>query len=74
MDCILHRGAMAGLFFAWMESATRVTANFTMGVNASWMFVLWLARPAGYWLWPLYGIVFVGLTFYATMLVRVRAK
>jgi hypothetical protein len=70
--CIV--GAMAGLFFAWMESGARVTANFTMGVNAPWMFMLWLLHPAGYWLWPLYGIAFVGLTFYATMLVGRRAK
>ena len=67
-------GGMAGLFFAWMESAARVTANYTMGVNAPWMFLLWLLRPAGYWLWPVYGVVFAGLTFYATMLVSVRPK
>jgi hypothetical protein len=67
-------GGMAGLFFAWMESAARITATYTMGVDAPRMFILWMLRPAGYWLWPLYGAVFVGLTFYATMLVRGRTK
>ena len=65
-------GGMAGLFFAWMESATRMMANYTLGVDAPWLFLLWLRHPSGYWLWPVFGIVFIGVTFYAAMLVRVR--
>jgi hypothetical protein len=61
---------MAGLFFAWMESGMRVMANYTVGVDAPKIFLLWLLHPSGYWLWPVLGIVFVGLTFYAVMLVR----
>jgi hypothetical protein len=37
------------------------------------LFILWLLHPSGYWLWPVFGIVFVGLTFYGAMLVRTRA-
>lgn len=65
---------MAGLFFAWIESPVRVTANYTMEGNPSFMFLLWLLHPSRYWHWPLFGIVFVGLTFYAAMLVGVRSK
>jgi hypothetical protein len=67
-------GGMAGLFFAWLESPVRVMANYTMEVNPSLMFLLWLLRPLRYWHWPLFGISFVGLTFYAAMLVFVRSK
>jgi hypothetical protein len=70
--CIV--GGMAGLFFAWTESAVRTMANYTVGVDPSRTFLLWLLRPAGYWPWPLFGVVFVGLTFYAAMLVFVRSK
>jgi len=69
--CIV--GGMAGLFFAWTESAVRTLVNYTMGGNPSRMFFLWLLHPSGYWQWPLFGTVFVGLTFYAVMLVSRRA-
>ena len=67
-------GGMAGLFFAWTELAVRTMANYTMEGNPSLMFLLWLLHPSRYWQWPLFGIVFVGLTFYAMMLVRVQSK
>ncbi len=65
-------GGMAGLLFAWTESPVRTMANYTMDGNPSLMFLLWLLRPSRYWQWPLFGVVFVGLTFYAAMLVRAR--
>ena len=74
MDYVLHRRGNGRTVFRLMESAARVTANYTMGVNAPWMFLLWLLHPAGYWLWPVYGVVSAGLTFYAMMLVNVRPK
>ncbi len=63
-------GGMAGLFFAWMESPVRAMATYTMDGNPSLMFLLWLSRPSRNWLWPLFGVLFVGLTFYAAILVR----
>ena len=63
-------GGMAGLFFAWMESGTRMMANYTVGVDPSRLFFVWLVHPSGYWHWPLFGIIFVALTFYAVMLLR----
>ena len=69
--CIV--GGMAGLFFAWMESGTRMMTNYTLNVDVTWVFLLWLLHPSGYWLWSVFGIVFIGLTFYAAMLVRVRS-
>jgi MFS family permease len=69
--CIV--GGMAGLFFAWMESGTRMMTNYTLNVDVTWVFLLWLLHPSGYWLWSAFGIVFIGLTFYAAMLVRVRS-
>jgi hypothetical protein len=65
-------GGMAGLFFAWTESPFRMVANYTMDGNPSLMFLLWLSHPSRYWQWPLFGIVFVGLAFYAAMLTRVQ--
>jgi len=70
--CIV--GGMAGLFFAWIESSVRTMANYTMGASPSRMFVSWLLYPSQYWQWPLFGIAFVGLTFYAVMLVKVQPK
>jgi hypothetical protein len=70
--CIV--GGMAGLFFAWLESPVRVMVNYTMEGNPYLMFLLWLSRPSRYWHWPFFGISFVGLTFYAAMLVLVRSK
>jgi hypothetical protein len=66
-------GGMAGLFFAWMESGTRMMVNYTLGVDVTRVFLLWLLHPSGYWLWLVFGVVFIGLTFYAAMLVRVRS-
>jgi len=70
--CIV--GGMAGLFFAWTESPVHTLANYTMDGDPAWMLFLWLLHPSRYWQWPLFGVVFVGLTFYAVMLVRVQPK
>lgn len=72
--CIV--GGMAGLFFAWTESPVRMVVNYTLDGNANptLMFFLWLLHPSRYWQWPLFGIVFVGLTFYAVMLTKVQSK
>ena len=68
-------GGMAGLFFAWMDSAGRKLAiSNTLGLGVQVWFFAWLTDPSQYWQWPLFGIVFVGLTFYAVMLVLVRSK
>ena len=59
---------MAGLFFAWMESTGRKLAiSDTLGLGAQVWFFAWLTDPSQYWQWPLFGAVFVGLTFYAAM-------
>src|SRR5258708_6040516 len=68
--CIV--GGTTGLFFAWIESPARTMANYTMGVNPSAIFFLWLLHPFQYWTWPLFGVIFVGLTFYAAMLIRAQ--
>ena len=34
------------------------------------VFVEWLSRPQSYWLWPSFGLVIAGLTFYAAQLFR----
>src|SRR5712672_4170624 len=71
--CII--GGMAGLFFAWMDSIGRKLAiSKTGGFGAQACFFAWLPDPSQYRQWPLFGVVFVGLTFYALMLVRVRSK
>jgi len=67
-------GAMAGLFFAWTESPVRTLANYTMDGDPARMFFLWLLHPSRYWQWPLFGAGFVGLTFYAAMLMRAQTK
>jgi hypothetical protein len=64
-------GGMAGLFLAWMDSTGRklaVSNTLRLGVQV-WFFA-WLTDPSQYWQWPLFGIVFVGLTFYAVMLAQ----
>jgi hypothetical protein len=66
--CIL--GAMAGLFFAWTESGVRAMVNYTVEGNPSLMLFLWLLHPSRYWQWPLFGIIFFGLAFYAAMLIK----
>ena len=34
------------------------------------VFVEWLSRPQSYWLWPSFGFLITGLTFYAAQLFR----
>jgi hypothetical protein len=68
--CIL--GAMAGLFFAWTESGVRAMVNYTVEGNPSLMLFLWFLRPSRYWQWPLVGVIFFGLGFYAAMLIKVQ--
>jgi hypothetical protein len=68
-------GGMAGLFFAWIESTGRKLAiSDTLGLGAQVWFFAWLTDPSQYWQWPFFGAVFVGLIFYAAMLVVVRSK
>jgi len=68
-------GGMAGLFFAWMESSMRRAAiSNTGGFGAQAWFFAWLKDPSQYWQWPLFGVIFVGLTFYAVMLVLARSR
>ena len=40
----LHCRRNGGLVFAWMESAARTTANYTLGVDSPSLFLLWLSR------------------------------
>jgi hypothetical protein len=68
-------GGMAGLFIAWMDSTGRKLAiSNTLDLGTQAWFYAWLADPSQYWQWPLFGAAFVGLTFYAVMLVVVRSK
>jgi hypothetical protein len=64
--CIVS--GLTGLFFAWTDSTAHIVAR-SQGNTSHWFF-LWLSHPSGYWQWPLFGFVFVGLIFWAAMLVR----
>lgn len=65
-------GAIAGIFFAWMESPFRLIANSQISGewgNSPEVFLQWLAHPHLYWVWPLFGGAFAILAFYAFALV-----
>ena len=67
-------GAMAGIFFAWMQSAPHSMS--VINLSGEWadytnVFLLWL-RYGHYWPWPLLGAVTAGLTVYALQLFRTQ--
>ena len=62
-------GAIAGIFFAWMDSPFRQLSSHSMA-NASNVFLLWLSHVDSYWPWPLMGACFTGLAFYGLQLTR----
>lgn len=71
MCCVV--GAMAGVFFAWMESPFRRIANSNISgewSNSSTVFLQWLSYPHLYWVWPFFGGLIAALAFYAFMLTR----
>jgi hypothetical protein len=65
-------GALAGVFFAWMESPFRTISVHSL--SGEWsdyteVFLTWL-RVGHYWPWPLLGAAIAGLTVYAIQLLR----
>jgi hypothetical protein len=61
-------GAIAGIFFAWIDSPTRQFASHVPGINAGDAFLRWLSNINAYWPWPLMGSCFTGLLFYGLQL------
>jgi hypothetical protein len=67
-------GAIAGIFFAWMESPFRSMSVHTISgdyADYTGVFLTWLWY-GHYWPWPLLGSVIAGLTFYAAQLLRTQ--
>jgi hypothetical protein len=66
-------GAIAGVFFAWIESPFRQMSSHSISgewADATNVFVLWLSHVELYWPWPLMGAISVGLAFYAGRLIK----
>jgi hypothetical protein len=66
-------GAIAGGFFAWLDSPFRVATSHALSgewADAPNIFLLWLSHPGLYWPWPLIGACAAALTYYGVHLVR----
>jgi hypothetical protein len=66
-------GAIAGVFFAWMDSPFRQLSSHSVSgelPNATNVFLLWLSHVGLYWPWPLMGACAAGLAFYGGQLIR----
>jgi hypothetical protein len=66
-------GAIAGIFFAWMDSPFRVASSHALSgewADAPNIFLLWLSHAGLYWPWPLFGALGAALAYYGSHLVR----
>ena len=66
-------GAIAGIFFAWMDSPFRQLSSHSISgewANTTSVFMTWLSLIGLYWPWPLIGAVAAGLAFYGVQLTR----
>ena len=63
-------GALAGIFFAWLESPFRALS--LRSLSGEWadypqVFLTWLSHPRLYWLWPMFGSLAAAICFYAVV-------
>jgi hypothetical protein len=66
-------GAIAGIFFAWLDSPIReFSSHYVSGqwANSTKWFFQWLAHFGLYWPWPVIGALTTGLAFYGLQLSR----
>jgi hypothetical protein len=66
-------GAIAGIFFAWIDSPYRQLSLHSVSgewANATNVFLLWLSHLGLYWPWPLMGACAAGLAFYGVQLTK----
>jgi hypothetical protein len=66
-------GAIAGVFFAWLDSPFRQLSSHSLSgewSNAADVFLLWLSHVGFYWPWPLMGAWVAGLAFYGFQVFR----
>lgn len=66
-------GAIAGVFFAWMNSPFRQLSSHS--ISGEWadeasVFLHWLSHVGLYWPWPLMGACAAALAFYGVQLTR----
>ena len=57
-------GAVLGVMLGYIHSP------FFSIMQPRQVLVEWLLRPQSYWLWPSFGFLIAGLTFYAAQLLR----
>ncbi|MGZ3519308.1 MAG: hypothetical protein ACXVAM_19435 [Vulcanimicrobiaceae bacterium] len=66
-------GAIAGVFFAWMDSPFRQLSSHSISgewADAASVFLHWLSHVGLYWPWPLMGACAAALAFYGVQLTR----
>jgi hypothetical protein len=66
-------GAIAGIFFAWMDSPFRQLSSHSISgewANTTIVFLVWLSRADLYWPWPAIGACAAGLAFYGLRMAR----
>lgn len=63
-------GALAGIFFAWLESPFRAFSSQTLWVDSTAVFFTWLSRWHLYWPWLACGGLAAAIGFYAVELSR----
>jgi hypothetical protein len=66
-------GAIAGIFFAWMDSPVReFSSHYVSGqwANSTHIFLQWLTHVELYWPWPIIGACAAGLAFYGLQLTK----
>jgi hypothetical protein len=64
-------GAMAGIFFAWLDSPFRIASSRALSgewADAPNIFLLWLSHASLYWSSPLLGAFGAALAFYGVCL------
>jgi hypothetical protein len=66
-------GAIAGVFFAWLDSPFRQISSHSVSgewANTANVFLHWLSHIGLYWPWPMMGACAAGLAFYGAHLSR----
>jgi hypothetical protein len=66
-------GAIAGIFFAWMDSPVRQLSSHALSgewANPTNAFLFWLSHVGLYWPWPTMGACTAGLIFYGVEIRR----